>query len=416
MFFPENRSKAGLMKLTTKNVHTLRLPSGKSEHVYWDDDVPGFGLRLREGGSRRLIFQYGRRPTRKMKLGAVSAVDFEKARKTARSLYHRVQVGEDPARDAADAKVKMAETLGATIKLYLARQKGRVKPRSLVEIERHLLVHLRLLHSLPLAKIERRTIAARLSEIEQTSGKRTRNSVRATLHAMYAWSIQEGMAEFNPVTGTSRAPEKSRDRVLSATEINVIWNALPDDHFGAIIKLLALTSARANEIAALRWEEVHDNMIVLPAERTKNSRSHVIPLSEPARAILAAQPRRANADGQTRELVFGFGAGGFAGWGKCRKRLNERITKAAGKALPHWTPHDLRRTAATMMAELGVQPHVIEAVLNHVSGHRAGVAGIYNRASYEREKTIALDLWADRLMAIVKGRKTNIVTRLRREA
>jgi hypothetical protein len=69
-----------------------------------------------------------------------------------------------------------------------------------------------------------------------------------------------------------------------------------------------------------------------------------------------------------------------------------------------------------MMAELGVQPHVIEAVLNHVSGHRAGVAGIYNRASYEREKTIALDLWADRLMAIVKGRKTNIVTRLRREA
>jgi integrase len=291
-----------------------------------------------------------------------------------------------------------------------------VKPRSLVEIERHLLVHLRSLHSLPLAKIERRTIAARLFEIEQASGKRTRNSVRATLHAMYAWSIQEGMAEFNPVTGTSRAPEKSRDRVLSATEINVIWNALPDDHFGAIIKLLALTSARANEIAALRWEEVHDNMIVLPAERTKNSRSHVIPLSEPARAILAAQPRRANADGQTRELVFGFGAGGFAGWGKCRERLNERITKATGKALPHWTPHDLRRTAATMMAELGVQPHVIEAVLNHVSGHRAGVAGIYNRANYEREKTIALDLWADRLMAIVKGRKTNIVTRLRREA
>jgi integrase len=402
------------MKLTAKNVHTLRLPSGKSEHVYWDDDVPGFGLRLRETGARRLIFQYGRQPTRKMKLGAVSAVEFEKVRKTARSLYHRVQVGEDPARDVADAKVKMAETLGATIKLYLARQKGRVKPRSLVEIERHLLVHLRSLHSLPLAKIERRTIAARLSEIEQASGNRTRNSVRATLHAMYAWAIQEGMAEFNPVTGTSRAPEKSRDRVLSATEINLIWNALPDDHFGAIIKLLALTGARANEIAALRWNEVHDNMIVLPAERTKNSRSHVIPLSEPARAIVKAQPQRVNVDGKTRELIFGFGEGAFAGWGKCRKRLNERIKKITGKALPHWTPHDLRRTAATMMAELGVQPHVIEAVLNHVSGHRAGVAGIYNRASYEREKAVALDLLAEHLTATVKGSKSR-VTLLRRK-
>jgi integrase len=403
------------MKLTARNIHTLPLPSGKPEHVYWDDDVPGFGLRLRETGACTLIFQYGRRPTRKMKLGAVSAVDFEKVRKTARNLYHRVQLGEDPAAAVAEARVKTAETLGATIKLYLARQKSRLKPRSLVEVERHLLVHLRPLHSLPLAKIQRRTIANRLSEIEQASGNRTRNSVRATLHAMYAWAIQEGMAEFNPVTGTSRAPEKSRDRVLSATEINVIWNALPDDHFGAIIKLLALTGARANEIAALRWNEVHDSTIVLPAERTKNSRSHIIPLSEPARSIINAQPRRTNADGKTRELVFGFGEGAFAGWGKCRERLNERITKATGKALSHWTPHDLRRTAATMMAELGVQPHVIEAVLNHVSGHRAGVAGVYNRASYEREKAVALSLLAEHLTAIVKGRKSK-VTPLRRQA
>jgi integrase len=403
------------MKLTAKNVHALSLPAGKQEHVYWDEDVSGFGLRLREGGSRTLIFQYGRQPTRKMKLGAVSAVDFERARKTARSLYHRVQVGEDPARDVADAKVKMAETLGATIKLYLARQKGRVKPRSLVEIERHLLVHLRSLHSLPLAKIERRTIAARLFEIEQASGNRTRNSVRATLHAMYAWAIQEGMAEFNPVTGTSRAPERSRDRVLSTTEIKVIWNALPDDHFGAIIKLLALTGARANEIAALRWDEIHDNMIVLPAARTKNSRSHVIPLSEPARSIINAQPQRVNVDGKTRELVFGFGEGAFAGWGKCRERLNERIIKATGKALPHWTPHDLRRTAATMMAELGVQPHIIECVLNHASGFRGGIHAVYNRATYEREKAVALGLLAEHLTAIVKGRKSK-VTPLRREA
>jgi integrase len=110
---------------------------------------------------------------------------------------------------------------------------------------------------LALAKIERRTIANRLSEIEQASGNRTRNSVRVTLHTMYAWAIQEGTAEFNPVTETSRAPEKSRDRVLSSNELRAIWNAPPDDHFGAIIKLLALTGARVNEITALRWDEIH---------------------------------------------------------------------------------------------------------------------------------------------------------------
>jgi integrase len=404
------------MKLTVGRISGLRLPPGKTDHIAFDEAVPGFGIRLREGGSRSFVFQYkvGDRQ-RRMNLGAVSAVEFGKARKTARNLYHRVKLGEDPASDKAEAKTRLAETLGATIKLYLARQKNRLKPRSLVEVERHLLVHLRRLHSLPLAKIERRTIASRLSELEQASGNRTRNSVRATLHALYAWAIQEGMAELNPVTGTSRAPEKSRDRVLSANELRLICNAVPNDQFGAIVKLLALTGARASEIAALRWDEIHDNMIVLPAERTKNSRSHVIPLSEPARAIINAQPRRANTDGKTRELVFGFGEGAFAGWGKCRERLNERITNATGKALSHWTPHDLRRTAATMMAELGVQPHIIEAVLNHVSGHRAGVAGIYNRASYEREKAVALDLWADRLTAIVEGRETN-VTPLRREA
>jgi integrase len=405
------------MKLTAKNAHTLPLPSGKADYIAWDDDLPGFGLRLREGGSRTLVFQYkAGNQQHRMNLGAVSAVDFDKARKTAKSLYHRVKLGEDPASDKAEAKIKVAETLGATIKLYLARQKGRLKPRSLVEVERHLLVYVRPLHSLPLAKIERRTIASRLSEIAQDSGTVTANRVRASLSALCSWAIQAGMLDANPVTGTAREPERSRDRVLSANELKVIWNALADDHFGAIIKLLALTGARANEIAALRWDEVHDDMIVLPSERTKNSRAHIIPLSKPARAIIAAQPRRLDADGKPRGLIFGLGEGAFAGWGKSRQQLNEQILNKTGKSLNHWTPHDIRRSVATHMAEeITIPPHVIEAVLNHVSDHRAGVAGIYNRASYSAEKRQALDRWADHLMAIVEGRDSNIVT-LQREA
>jgi integrase len=93
---------------------------------------------------------------------------------------------------------------------------------------------------------------------------------------------------------------------------------------------------------------------------------------------------------------------------KAQPKLDARITATHGK-LPRWTPHDLRRTAATRMAELGVQPHVIEAVLNHVSGHKAGVAGIYNRATYDKEKRLALNLWATHLLSVIEGRKSNIL-------
>ena len=113
-------------------------------------------------------------------------------------------------------------------------------------------------------------------------------------------------------------------------------------------------------------------MIVLPPDRTKNGREHQLPLSTMALDVLAAQPRRIG-----REPVFGEGRGGFSGWS-----VSKQVLDQAAKLKATWTQHDLRRTAATRMADLGVQPHIIEAVLNHVSGHKSGVAGIYNRSSY----------------------------------
>jgi integrase len=120
--------------------------------------------------------------------------------------------------------------------------------------------------------------------------------------------------------------------------------------------------------------------------------------------------------------LFGEGEGGFQGWGHAKRALEGRILaarKAAAKKaetdlrkvkpMPAWRLHDLRRTVATRMADLGVQPHVIEAVLNHVSGHKAGVAGVYNRSIYMAEKTAALTLWAEHVTALVQGRKSNIV-------
>ena len=399
------------MKLTVGRISGLRLPPGKTDHIEWDDDVAGFGVRLRESGSRSFVFQYKiGTQQRRIALGAVSAIDIGKARETAKDLYARVRLGQDPASDKADAKVKAAETFAAIAARFLEHQRTRLRPRSYPDVERHLLAHAKALHGLQLAKVERRNIATVIAAVAENSGAVTGNRVRTTLSTFFSWAMMHGLVESNPVIGTMRNRERSRERVLQPAELRTIWNRLEDDHFGAIIKLLALTGQRANEIAALRWSEIHDNAIVLPADRTKNHRAHVVPLSKPALAIIEAQPRRSNADGKPRDLIFGLADGPFSGWSNSKEKLDERITKAIGKPVPHWTPHDLRRTAATQMAEIGIQPHVIEAVLNHISGHRAGVAGIYNRAAYEREKAVALDLWAERLAAIVEGRDSNVVT------
>jgi integrase len=136
------------------------------------------------------------------------------------------------------------------------------------------------------------------------------------------------------------------------------------------------------------------NVISLPGERTKNGRPHEIPIARAARELLEARPHIAG-----RDLVFGKWGGRFTGWAKPRLALDERTGP-----LPHWVIHDLRRSVATGMADIGIQPHIIEAVLNHVSGHKGGIAGIYNRAQYATEKAQALARWDEHLSDVVSVR------------
>ena len=156
--------------------------------------------------------------------------------------------------------------------------------------------------------------------------------------------------------------------------------------------------------AALRWSEIVGDKIVLPGPRTKNGHEHVIPITAAVQAILDERPR-------TGDVVFGRSQG-FHGWAWSKMALDQRISDS-GVALAHWTHHDLRRSMATHMAESGTPPHIIEAILNHVSGHKAGVAGIYNRASYEPQKRIALEKWADHVEALVSGKRAATVVKLR---
>jgi integrase len=210
---------------------------------------------------------------------------------------------------------------------------------------------------------------------------------------MFVWAMGEGLATANPVINTNRREEKTRDRVLSGAELRTIWRALEDDDYGVVVKLLALTGQRANEIAGLCWSEVdfRQELISLPGARTKNGRPHDIPMADTVRALLKSRHKEGD-----RDLIFGRGDGPFSGWSKAKAALDERAAP-----LKHWVIHDLRRSVATGMADIGIQPHIIEAVLNHVSGHKGGVAGIYNRATYAKEKAEALARWDAHVASIV---------------
>jgi integrase len=420
------------MKLSATTVRTEKLPRGKPEAIFFDDDVPGFGLRIREGGSRSFVFQYklGSKQ-RRMALGTATALNFVETRKTAETLYARVKLGQDPAGDKAEARATAAQTFKAAAADFLATKRTELRERTYPDLERHLLKHAKPLHELQLSKITRRDIAPIIAAVTKDSGAVTANRVRTSLSTFFGWALGQGIADINPVIGTTRNKEQSRERVLTPAELRLIWANLGDDYFASIVRLLVLTGQRAGEIAGLCWSEIHDGMILLPAERSKNHRAHVVPLSPPALDIVNKQERRAD-----RDLIFGRGTKPFSGWSNCKDRLDARITKAnGGKEIPHWTPHDLRRTFATyaggglpahqlaklaprekeLAKGLGIEPHIVEAVLNHVSGSRSGVAGTYNRSTYEGPKRIALDLWADHLTAIVEGRASN-VTPLRQPA
>jgi integrase len=214
--------------------------------------------------------------------------------------------------------------------------------------------------------------------------------------------MREGVADANPTIGTNSNAERSRDRVLNEGELRAIWQGTEDlAQFSAVVRLLMLTGCRRTEIGDLLWREVDlDKAIIsLPAARTKNAQAFDLPLPPPALAILRAQPRT------DRAFVFGVRArGGFCSWDSCKAALDERISIAP------WRLHDLRRSAATGMADIGILPHVIEQVLNHQSGAKRGVAGIHNRSTYANEKRQAVDRWAEHLMALVEGRPAKVVS------
>jgi integrase len=371
-----------LAKITKQTVNKMQ-----SGSMIWDTVLIGFGVRKQLKSPHYLIRYRISGRQRFLSLGRHGALTPDTARREATRLLGVVASGADPAVAKAEAKARCGETLGAEITRYLECKRSALKPRTYVETAHHLLQHAKPLHHLPLTKIDRRTIAQRLGEIGTSSGPVARNRVRSSLSSLFTWAIKEGLAEINPVSGTGLASEGgSRDRVLSEAELATVLRALDDGPFSDIVRMLVLTGMRRSEVGGLRWSEIDfsRNLIVLPAARVKNKRQFELPISTQVRSIIERQQRR---EGH----IFGTGKGGYSNWSEGKAKLDTRLNGMA-----EWHLHDLRRSAATMMADrLNVMPHVIEAVLNHYSGHRAGVAGIYQRAKYQDQMRDALQAYGD---------------------
>ena len=220
------------------------------------------------------------------------------------------------------------------------------------------------------------------------------------LSKMFSWLVQHRRVSQNPCKDVHR-PEVSaaRDRVLTDAEIVKFWRATDAERkeLSALLKLLLLTGCRLNEVAGMTRAELSDDGATwnIPGSRTKNKRPHVVPLAPLARKMVGT--------GSEGFVFTTTGRSPVSGWSKIKRRLD------AAMKIPPWRLHDLRRTAATGMAEIGIAPHIVEAALNHISGAKAGVAGTYNRAAYAEEKRAALERWASHVQGLVSERPANVV-------
>jgi integrase len=382
------------MRLTSQTIAEITCPPGKSDHVAWDDVLPNFGLRCRPSGVRRWIVQYeiaGRQ--RKITIADPAIIGPDEARRLARIELAKKALGRDPALERAEERAAAKLTFGSVAERYLADRKGKIRPASMKAFNRYLLRWWKPLHHLPLHKITRRDVAAHLAGPPVAAG-----CARKALSALYSRAIKHGYCDLNPVIGTAVPDEHipSRDRVLTDQELVAVWLACGDDGLSTIVKLLILTAARRREIGGMMWGELDAERGVwtLAAERSKNGRAHALPLPEAAWAIITAVPRW-----QDAAFVFGRRRE-FTSWAFQKQALDRRA------GIAPWRLHDIRRTAATGMNEIGIAPHIVDEILGHA---RPGIAGVYNKALYQKEMAVALERWAQHVANLIEGGERKVI-------
>jgi integrase len=400
------------LKLTALTVANAK-PAAHGRAEYCDATLPGFGLRVTEKGAKSWTLMHrvnGKQ--RRATLGAFPAVSLSDARDRARELLRAAEKGEAPnlqifanlpAVPTAAAPAKLFDDVIAEFVERHCKPRNRGWKRQERDLQREFLPYWQ---GRPIANITRSDILGVLDKISDRSSPRRANRYLALIKKLFSWCAERGYVDASPAA-VVKPPgrEVSRDRVLSDSELVAIWRACEaaGHPFGQMFKLLIVTGQRLGEVASMSRPDIDHGKAIwtVPAEIAKNGVPNAVPLSSLAVQILdeAINGSGGSPASDGNGLVFPArnGSGNSAsGFSKAKANLDKALA-ADGHQLPPWRLHDLRRTAASGMAQLGVQPHVIERVLNHISGSQAGVAGVYNRFGYLPEKRQALDAWADRI-------------------
>lgn len=409
-------------KVNKRTVDALK--PGAGVDFLWDDDLKGFGVKITPAGAVAYVYQYrmgGREAkTRRYTIGAHgSPWTPTTARTEAERLGLLVAQGIDPAE--ADKK-RRHEAVSLAFRSYAQTFHDSCKGdgwRKLVE--RSLRLHVvPVLGSKALPSITRADVVAVFDAMptEQQAGRR---NTFAILRRLFKWAIWRGDLTRSPMDGMETPPPvKARDRVLSDDELRRVWLAAPGCHrcFGPILRLLIVTGQRREEVTGMAWTELDRGgaMWRIPGERTKNSEPHTVPLS-----TLAIETIDKLAKGEKwprRGAVFTTSNGEpFAAHAKGKQKMDKLLAADGGDPIPAWRLHDLRRTLATGFQVLGIRFEVTEAVLNHLSGARSGVAGVYQRHHWTDEKRTALQAWADHINRLLAaGDNTNVIPLAARRA
>lgn len=406
--------------LTTKAVEALKPDASRREIP--DPALSGLYLVVQPSGAKSwaLRYRYAGKP-KKLTLGKWPIMGVAAARSAASEAIEAVEHGNDPG--AAKRKAKAArieaqlserDKIKTLVDQYTIRHLSKLKSGADVQAQlaRHVLPSW---GDRKIQDIGKRDVIDLLDGIADSGRVVTANRVRAYLSSFFNWCVERDVIAASPLSGVKPvAKEASRERVLNDDEIRWLWRAGDDlgQPWGQIAKLLLLTGQRRAEVVGMTDSEITGEIWHLEADRTKNGRAHDVPLSKAAQDILTGVERIKGPNGYVFTTTGESPVSGFTkGLQRLQRRMAEVASEEAGKPveIPHWTFHDLRRTAATGMARLGIPVRVTEAVLNHSSGTGGGIVAVYQRHDYADEKRAALDAWARLVADLVEGRADNVV-------